>query len=65
MELGDRQIETEAITEETKIDSFLKLMKDINPQIQEALQTQVRFPTKKRTLCSIKVQLLKTKDRKS
>lgn len=38
-------------------------MKDINPQIQEALQTQVRFPTKERTLCPIKVKLLKTKDR--
>lgn len=35
--LDDSHKETEAISEETVMDNFLKLVKDINPQIQEAL----------------------------
>lgn len=38
-ELDVRQKGTEAIFEETMPENFLKLLKDINPQIQEALQT--------------------------
>lgn len=38
-ELDVRQKGTEAIFEKTVPENFLKLMKDIKPQIQEALQT--------------------------
>lgn len=38
-ELDVRQKGTEAIFEKTMPKNFLKLMKDMKPQIQEALQT--------------------------
>jgi len=38
-ELDVKQKGTEAIFEKTVSENFLKLMKDIKPQIQEALQT--------------------------
>lgn len=41
-ELDDSHKETEAIFEGTMTGTFLKLIKDMDPQIQEAKQTQIR-----------------------